>query len=91
MRLVKISQLIPPRTSVFTEDLKQELLRDWPWYKEFIDHANEGVLNAPSAMPGQLQTETLKILGNYFDRVLFENMDAKNAMDAAQKEAAALF
>ena len=66
VRLVKISQLIPPRTSVFTEDLKQELLQDWPWYKQFIDHANEGVLNAPSAMPGQLQTETLKIMGNRF-------------------------
>ena len=90
-RLVRITQLIPPRTAVFSESLKRELVQDWPWYKEFIDHAQYGVLNSPSAMSGTLQTETLKILGHYFDRILFEDMDVKEALDAAQKEALALF
>jgi hypothetical protein len=35
---------------------------------------------SPSAMPGELQVETQKILGAYFDRVLFEDMDAKDAI-----------
>ena len=90
-RLVKVVQLIPPRTSVFTDALKNTLIKDWPWYKEFISHADNVVLMAPAAMPGDLMVEVQKIWGSYFDRVLFENMNPADAMNAAQKEAIALF
>ncbi len=89
-RLVQITQLIPPRTSVFTAQLKAELVKKWPWYKQYIDHATQSVLMAPAAMSGTMQNQVLKILGTYFDRVLFENMDVTQALNAAQKEAEAL-
>jgi len=41
-------------------------------------------------MGGEQMVETQKIWGKYFDKVLFENMDPKEAMTVAQKEAMAL-
>ena len=92
-KLVEISQFIPPRISVFTAEFKDQLVKKWPWYKTFLDHANSDllVLDVPSNMPGDLQVKVQKIWGTYFDKVLFDNMSPAQAMGAAQKEAIALF
>lgn len=90
-KLVELTQLIPPRTSVFTDELKRELVANWPWYETFIDNADNAVLKDSEKMPGSQQVEVSKIWGSYFDRVLFEDMAPAEAMRAAQKEAMDLF
>ena len=90
-RLVELTQLIPPRTSVFTEDLKRQLVAQWPWYENFINNAENAVLKDSEKMSGTLQVEVSKIWGSYFDRVLFEDMAPAAAMRAAQQEAMNLF
>ena len=88
----KIAEMphFPARTSIFTPALKKTLIERWPWYAEYINHAGNGVPMSPLSMGGEQMVETQKIWGKYFDKVLFENMDPKEAMTVAQKEAMAL-
>lgn len=90
-RLVEITQLIPPRTSVFTDELKADLIERWPWYERFIAYADDAVPMDPNEMPGELKVEVHRIWGKYFDRVLFEDMDPAEAMRLAQEEATNLY
>lgn len=90
-RLVRICQLIPPRTSVFTDQLKSELIEQWPWYKEFINHADNAILFVPPAMDMGKVEEVTRIWNIYMERILFENADVTITMNNAQDEAMKLF
>ena len=91
IRLVQLTQLIPPRTAVFTDELKAELIEANPWYKEYIDHADNAVLVVPPAMDPDRVDEVIKIWNANMERVFFEDADVTEAMQEAQQQAMALF
>jgi multiple sugar transport system substrate-binding protein len=90
-RVVKIIGNLPGRTTVFTEKLKADVLKDNPWFGQFMDHLPQAVNMFPARMPGDLSVQVQKIWGTYLDKVLFDNMDVQDAMNQAQNEAIALF
>ncbi|GIP30951.1 ABC transporter substrate-binding protein [Paenibacillus sp. J2TS4] len=91
-KLVDITGVMPGRNDIFEDEkFKDDLFAKWPWFEQFIEHADTAVSFVPEGMDTNKVPEMAKIWYSYFERVLYNNMDVTEAMNAAQEEALALF
>jgi len=90
-RMVELVGIQSARTDIYKDKAYlDKVLAAKPWFKTYIDHTDQVMMNAPGIDPEKLP-ELTKIWYSYYEKILYEDMDPKAAMDAAQKEAMKLF
>jgi multiple sugar transport system substrate-binding protein len=90
--LVAMTGVMAVRTDLMANKTwLDKLLGRWPHFQIFLDHINEAVLQMPLDMPPDKIMEVNKIWWKHGERIIFENRDATEAMNAAQKEALKAF
>ena len=73
------------------KSFQDDYLKENPWYQEFLDHAANIVPQNPPGMDLSKLPELQNIWFNYYMKILLDNMDPTESMNAAQQEAMALF
>lgn len=90
-RVVKIVNFLTPRRDVLEDkDFIQEIVKENPWFEQYLKHTNLVPFNAPGIDVTKLP-ELMQIWYSNYQKVLYEGVDPAKAMNAAQKEALQLF
>lgn len=90
--LVEITGIMSAREDIYKDKaFTDRLSSKWPWFKKYVDHVGQAVLNNPAGMPGEKISEVVKIWYTGFEKILYENAVPSEAMNAAQEEAMKLF
>ena len=80
------------RNDIFADETFSKSIYDkWPWMEKYAEHQNEAVMNNPEGIGGNLLPEVQKILYTAYERILYENADITDTLNAAQDEAMQLF
>jgi len=91
-RILDITGIGSARTDVLADAaFSASIYAKWPWMEAFANHLSQAILNNPDGIDGDKLPEIQKILYTAFERVLFENANIRTSLQAAQREALALF
>lgn len=91
-KLVEITGFGTARNDIFADETFSNSIYDkWPWMEKYAEHQNEAVMNNPEGIGGNLLPEVQKILYTAYERILYENADITETLNAAQDEAMQLF